>query len=176
MFGMDLDSDRLIASLGPPGMRRSMIDELFDYPADIQSLPGPWATNAMEDNTYGNEDAVSHLAEFLKVGPTSRHQGHDPGWKNKSHHALRRVKTREDLDDLANDFQSTLKRALAYETSRLRDWMKRHGYRKKEIDTYQRTGGLPLVLTQITRYYQELLTTIRTNALKYGGTWSRSLP
>lgn len=173
LFGMEMGSDRLLSSLGPSGATRSMAKELFNYPTDVQSLPGGWSTNAGEES-YGSEQTLSHLAAFLKTGPHSKHQGHDPGWNNKSHHALGKVKDHSDLETLAEDYASTKKRALAYEARRLQDWMRAHHYSSKEVEEYQRTGGLPLVLRLLDGYYLDLLTTLRTTVLKYPGSWHQS--
>jgi hypothetical protein len=174
MFGLDLGSDKLLASLGPPGMTKRMSKELFDYPTDLLSLPGAWSTLGADEEDYETQQTFSQLSDFLRTTPGSKHRGHDPGWKNKSHHALGKVKTMEALNMLAEEYLATKNRSLTYEASRLKEWMQLHHYSSKEVEEFQQTGGLPLVMRALTNLYEEMLTTMRTTALKHGTIWEGS--
>lgn len=176
MFGMDLNSDRLLASLGPPGMTKRMGKELFDYPADLLALPGAWGTLGTDNGEeYEAQQTFSQLSDFLQSAPGTKHRSHDPGWKSKSHHALGKVKSAEALSLLVDTYLDTKSRALTYEASRLKDWMRNHHhYTSKEIEEYQQTGGLPLVMRQLASFYMEMLVALRTAALKHGAAWEGS--
>lgn len=173
MFGMELGSDKLLASLGPPHMSRKMGKELFDYPTDILSLPGAWSTTGVSNGDYEAQHTFSQLSEFLQA-PHSKHRVHDSGWNSLSHHALGKVKTPEALTMLADDYLATKSRAGTYEVQRLKEWMRRHHYSDREMEEYHQTGGLPLVLRALANLYNEMLTGLRTATLKHGAVWEGS--
>jgi hypothetical protein len=176
MFGMEIGDDKLVASLGPPHMTRQMATELFDYPADLLALPGSWSSTGPEGGDYESHQTLSQLSDFLQTAAMGKaqHRPHDPGWNSTSHHALGKVKTPEALTVLANDYASTLSRALKYESQRLKKWMRTHHYSEQEIHKYEQTGGLPIVMRATGTFYCDLLTTLRQTILKHSSTWQGS--
>lgn len=173
MFGLDLSSEKLLASLGPPGMSKRMSKELFDYPTDLLALPGTSGSSGQDGAEYETQQTIGQLSEFLQA-PKSKHRVHDTMWRSRNRHALGRVQTPEALTVLAEDYLNTQNRAHSYEAQRLKDWMRRHHYSDRDAEEYQQTGGLPIVMRAIGNLYMELLTTLRTAILKHSSAWAGS--
>jgi hypothetical protein len=173
MFGLELGSSKLLASLGPPGMSRRMGKELFDYPTDLLALPGTSSSSGQENAEYETQQTIGQLSEFLQA-PKSHHRVHDTVWRNRNRHALGKVQTPEGLAMLADDYLNTQNRAQSYETQRLKDWMRRHHYSDRDTERYQQTGGLPIVMRAIGNLYLELLIALRTVILKHSTAWTGS--
>ena len=173
MFEMEVGSDRLVASLGPPDMSKKMSKQLFDYPTDLLSLPGSWSTTVGLDGSYSEDQFVSQMQALTcsSTGGSSLRE-HDPNWKSAAHHALGKVTNLSSLTDLINGYQRTLSRAQKFEKLRLKEWMGRYDYRSRDITSYERTGGLPLVLREIGRLYFSLLMKLQSEAQAVAPNWS----
>lgn len=173
MYGMEIGSDRLLASLGPPDMTRKMSKHLFDYPTDLLSLPGSWSTTVGLDGTYSEDQFVSQMQALVRASPGgARHKEHDPNWKSAAHHALGKVVSLDTLVDLINGYQRTLSRAKKFEKLRLKEWMSRHDYSNREFSHYEQQGGLPLVLRELGRLYFSLLMKLQAEAQAVTPRWT----
>lgn len=176
---MELGSDKLMASLGPEGMTRDMCAGLFDFPTDILSLPGgqggPTSGSTQDDSMWGDPDQwINQVNALLKTTPEGRDREHDPNWKAVSHQALSKVNSLTSLNALIEGYQRTLPRSTKFETQRLNHWMKKGGYRTKDIEQYHRQGGLPIVLRDLGRYYFALLMKLQSEANKSAPRWSNT--
>ena len=179
LFGMDLGSDELTASLGPKGMTRNMIPGLFEFPTDVLALPGGYGGSALgsgqEESPWGDPDQwINQVNALLKTTPEGRDREHDPNWKAVSHQALSKVNSLESLNRLIDGYQRTLPRATKFENQRLTHWLRRGGYRSSEIEHYQRQGGLPIVLRDLAKYYFALLMKLQSEANKSSPRWSNT--
>ena len=179
LFGMEIGSDELLASLGPEGMKHEMRAGLFDFPTDVLSLPGAYGGNptgaSQGDPVWGDPDQwINQVNALLKTTPEGRDREHDPNWKASSHQALSKVNSLEGLNQLIDGYQRTLSRATKFETQRLTHWMRREGYQSKDTERYLLQGGLPILLRELAKYYFALLMKIQSEANKTAPRWSNT--
>ncbi len=171
-FGMDIGSDKLLASLGPKDMTRHMGKKLFDYPADLLTLPGVMSSSEDMKAEYHEDQVINQVSAILRTYPERKDQPHDTNWRASSHHALGKVSSYQGLMKHIEGYQKTVTRALKFEQSRLKQWMRREGYQLKEIEDFQRQGGLPLLLRDLQQYYFALLMKLQSEANKCAPAWS----
>ncbi len=172
VYGMDVDSDKLMASLGPPDMTRKMSRTLFDFPTDVLSLPGGWSTTTGEDGTYGEDQLVSQVNAILRTTTDGRDKEHDPGWKSPNHHALGKVNSAQKLAALIDGYQKTINRATKFENQRLKQWMTRFRYSAKDFTRYKERGGLPILLRELQGLYFNLLMKLQSETNKVAPLWT----
>jgi hypothetical protein len=108
IYGMSINGLKIDEAVVPDSMRRTDRGSMYSAAVDVTSLPGGWNSNkGVSEELFQKSQKIAQLTSTI-LASTNRTKGmevQDTSWNSTIRHSLGRVKTREDLLELASEEQ-----------------------------------------------------------------------
>lgn len=145
------------AKLGLPGMDRNLQSGLINRGVDLGALPGMYGSGEDDNGASGDANEISKIFFLQLSHRASEEQGYDAAWKLPSKHALRRVKSGQDLYDLTSSYKKQWVQAETAQNVKWKCFLAEAGYSAGVSEEFLSSGLLPLMIRRTAKTYEGLL-------------------